>query len=215
MKLRTRTALVAAAILLASSLSMTQTPHLTPFSADMQIKSDQPPNPPEIHGKLYVDGGHMRYETQVPNKVGPIVLTNFATQTDDVLLPPMNAYIEHSMDDPHARGPALAMRDLRAYDPSNPCANQLNTTCKKLGTETVEGRSCDHWELTKKGEVVNVWIDQKLRFPIKTVTESSTVTLTKIKEGQPSPTLFQIPADYKKMSMNPQLGGSANQPPQR
>jgi hypothetical protein len=154
----------------------------------------------------------MRFETQVPKKVGLIVLTNFVTQTDDVLLPPMKAYLEHPIDDQHSRGPAVAMRDLRAYDLNSPCASQPSTTCKKVATETIGGRSCDHWELTRKGEVVNVWIDQKLRFPIKTVTESSTLTLTNIKVGAPSPTLFQIPADYKKMSMNPQLGGTAGQP---
>ena len=178
----------------------------------MQINYDVGETPQQWHGKLSVSSEHMRFDLHNPPHDGPIVLTNFATQTDDVLLPEMKAYVEHPVGDPHARGPALAMRDLRAYDPGNPCANQANLSCKKIGVETVSGRSCDHWELDLKGDVVNLWIDQKLRFPLKTTAEGATVTLSNIREGAPASNLFQIPADYKKVNMHPPAGGTSGQP---
>jgi hypothetical protein len=212
-KLPTGIVLAAIAALLVALPGTAQTPQATPFSADMQIKYEVGEAPQQWHGKLYVSTEHMRFDMQNPPHEGPIVLTNFSTQTDDVLLPEMKAYVEHPVDDPHARGPAWAMRDLRAYDPGNPCSNQPNLSCKKIGVETVGGRSCEHWELDRNGKVVNLWIDQKLRFPLKTATEDATITLSSVKEGAPASTLFQVPANYKKVNMHPPAGGTtASQP---
>ena len=212
MKLRVRIVPAAIAALSLTLSAIAQVPHATPFSADMQIKYEGGESPQQWHGKLYVASGYMRYDLQNPPNEGPIILTNFATQTDDVLLPPMKAYVEHRIGDPHARGPAAAMRDLRAYDPSNPCANQANLSCKKIGVETVAGRSCDHWEFDHQGTVANIWVDQKLRFPLKTVTKDATVTLSDVKEGESDASLFQIPGDYKKVNMNPGPGAIPAQP---
>ena len=57
----------------------------------------------------------------------------------------------------------------------------------------------------------NVWIDQKLHFPIKSVSEDSTWELTNIKEGEPDASLFEIPAGYHKMDMGGMMQGM--QPP--
>jgi hypothetical protein len=73
----------------------------------MQIKYEVGETPQQWHGKLYVSSGQMRFDLQNSPHEGPIVLTNFATQTDDVLLPPMKAYVEHRIDDSRSRGPAL------------------------------------------------------------------------------------------------------------
>jgi len=91
----------------------------------------------------------------------------------------------------------------KSPSPSNPCAGEEGTTCKNLGVEQVNGRTCDHWQITdKKGKVSNVWIDQKLHFPIKAVSEDSTLTLTNIKEGEQEASLFQILPGYTKMDMS-------------
>jgi hypothetical protein len=213
-KLSTRLLLAATAALSLSVSAIAQVPQATPFSADAQIKYELGESPQQWHGKLHVGSEHMRFEIETanPSDQRPILLTNFATQTDDVLLPAMKAYIEHPIGDPHSRGPALVMRDLRAYDPGNPCANQTKISCKKIGVESIGGRSCDHWELDGQGRTLNVWLDQKLHFPLKTVTEDATVTLSNIKEGAPASTLFQIPADYKKANMHPSPGTMPSQP---
>jgi hypothetical protein len=78
--------------------------------------------------------------------------------------------------------------------------------------EQVNGRSCDHWQITHKdGKVTNAWIDQKLHFPIKSVSDDSTWQLTNIKEGEPSASLFEIPSGYRKMDIGGVMGGM--QPP--
>ena len=126
---------------------------------------------------------------------------------------------------------------LRPYDPENPCANQPNSTCKNIGGEEVSGRHCDHWEVTTVGKglsvhidssgtsctpadktsvtVSDVWIDQKLHFPIKTVSENSTILLSNIKEGEPDASLFLIPADYRKMDMGGMMPPGTMRPPQQ
>lgn len=212
MKLLTRVVFAAMSLLPLAFTALAEGQSATSFAADMQIKYELGESPQQWHGKLYVSSGHMRFDLRNPPNPTPIILTNFATQMDDVLLPPMKAYIEHPIDDPHSRGPALAMRDLRPYDPGNPCANQTVMSCKKIGVETVAGHSCDHWELNGQDKVLNLWLDQKLHFPLKTVTKDATVTLTNIKEGVQDASLFQIPANYKKMNMNPQAGATLTQP---
>jgi hypothetical protein len=212
-KLPVRIVFAAIAALWVASPTYGQLPQATPFSADMQIDYLAGAEPQHWHGKLQVDGGHMRFDLQNPPHQGPTVLTNFATQTDDVLLPPMKTYVEHPVSDAHARGPALAMRDLRPYNPDNPCKNQFNMSCRRIGVEPVSGRACDHWELSGKDQVVNLWLDQKLHFPLKSVTEDATVALSNINVGEQPASLFQIPADYKKMNMNPKPG-TVPSPPQ-
>ncbi len=97
-------------------------------------------------------------------------------------------------------------------DPSNPCAGDAGATCKKVGVEDVNGRTCDHWQITHKdGSVSNVWVDQKLHFPIKSVSPDSTWELTNIKEGEPDASLFVIPSGYRKMDMGGMMQGM--QPP--
>ena len=88
-------------------------------------------------------------------------------------------------------------------------------TCKKIGVEEVSGRTCDHWEMTdKQGKVANIWIDQKLHFPIKTVSAGLDMLLTNIKEGEPDASLFQIPAGFHKMDMGGMMPPGAGGPPQ-
>ena len=108
---------------------------------------------------------------------------HFATKTVDIIMPQQHMYMEHRAgENPMHRGPNTS--DVHPYDPKNPCATEPGTTCKNLGTETVNGRSADHWQITHKdGKVSDVWIDNPLHFPIKTVSEGTIWQLTNIKEG--------------------------------
>ena len=104
-------------------------------------------------------------------------------------------------------------QDLRAYDPEHPCASQPDVTCKKIGVEEISGRTCDHWEVTdKQGRVTNLWIDQKLHFPIKVTTQDSTMFLTNIKEGQPDASLFEIPSGFHKLDLGALMPPGGGQP---
>ena len=186
-----------------------------PFSADMQLSSTRGGSMTrDMTGKMYFGSGHMRMEMQGGPRGGGILITDFKTQTTDILMPEQHMYMESKAG--AMAGPAASMmpnvKPLR--DPSNPCAGEEGMTCKNLGVEQVNGRTCDHWQITNKnGKVVNAWIDQKIHFPIKTVSEDSTLTLTNIKEGEPDASLFQIPAGYTKMDMGNMM--QMNRPPQQ
>ena len=188
-------------------------PQLTPFSADMQISSTRGNGGArDVSGKMYVGHGAMRMDMQGEGP-GGIVITTFATKTVDILMPQQQMYIEHKAGDmPGRRGPNLS--DMKPYDPQNPCASDPDTTCKKVGVEEVNGRTCDHWEITHKdGTVSNIWVDQKLHFPIKSVSEGTTFELSNIKEGEPDASMFQVPAGYRKMALPPMGGMMQGGPP--
>ncbi len=117
-------------------------------------------------------------------------------------MPEQHMYMEHKAGEMTGHRPGMMPSIKPFQDPSNPCAHEEGMTCKKVGVENINGRTCDHWEITdKNGKVSNVWIDQKLHFPIKTVGEDSTWELSNIQEGEPNASLFQIPSGYTKMDM--------------
>ena len=206
-----------AAALLLLQVAMAQMPmQPVPFSADMQISSARgnPNMPNEINGKFYFTRTHLRMDMQGGPRGGSIIITDFKTQTTDILMPEQHMYMESKASaTPSRRGPGTA--DIKPLaDPSNPCAHQEGMTCKRVGVEAVSGRVCEHWQITdKNGKVSNVWVDQKLHFPIKSVSADSTWLLTNIKEGEPSASLFEVPSGYQKMDM----GGMMNMghPPQQ
>ncbi len=205
---------IGSVVLLLLSLAATQTaPHLTPFSADMQVSSNRgPAGMHDMKGKIYVSQQHMRMEMGGGPGGGPIMITNFATQTMDTLMPQQHMYMEFKAD--QMRRPGMGPNIRPVPNPNNPCAGEPDMTCKNLGIEQVNGRTCDHWQVTRKnGEVSNMWIDQKVHFPIKTVTQDSSWELTNIKEGEPAASLFVIPPGYQKMDMGQMMQGM--HPPQQ
>jgi hypothetical protein len=210
-----RSLLLSTLLILLCSSVLGQIPQLTPFSADMQTSTMQAgPAARDMSGKLYVSQQAMRMDMQGEGPHQAIVINTFATKTVDILMPQQQMYMEYRAgDNPMHRGPSPS--EIHPYDPKNPCASDPDTTCKNLGTETVNGRSCDHWQVTHKdGNVSDVWIDNKLHFPVKTVSQGTTWELTNIKEGSQDPSLFQVPSGYKKMALPP-MGGMHGGPPQQ
>jgi Domain of unknown function (DUF4412) len=173
-----------------------------PFSADMQFSSSRSGGMTrDMTGKMYFGSGHVRMDVQGGTRGGSVIITDFKTQVTDILMPEQHMYMEHKSGEMAGHRPGM-MPSIKPFDdPDNPCAGENGMTCK-VGVETVNGRTCDHWQITdKNGKVSNVWIDQKLHFPIKTVGEDSTWELSNIQEGEPNASLFQIPSGYTKMDM--------------
>lgn len=211
MKLSIRKLGVLAVLSFAASLSA-QVPHLQPFSADMTMTSSRGGAQRDMTGKMYVGHGAMRWDMQADAGHQMIMINNFATKTTDMLMPQQHMYMEFKADENKMhRGPNTS--DMHPYDPANPCASDPDLTCKNLGTETVNGRTTDHWQITHKkdGSTGEVWIDQSLHFPIKAKSEDSMWSLSNIKEGEPAASLFEIPSGYQKMDMSGMMGG---RPPQ-
>ena len=210
--------LLSSAVFLLLQLAVAQAPmEPAPFSADMQMTSTRNASGPrDMNGKIYFGQGHMRMDMQGGGPGGgqSIIITDFKTQTTDILMPAQQMYMEHHAGDmPGRRRQSWA--DIKPLaDPHNPCAADPGTTCKNLGVEEANGRTCDRWQITdKEGKVSNVWVDRKLHFPIKTVSADSTWELTNIKEGEPDANLFQIPPSYHKMDMGSMMQGM--HPPQQ
>ena len=215
MKIVFRNLLLVCACALLVQLAAAQVPQLSPFSADMQMTSTSPQGGPrDGTGKIYVGSGHMRMNMSNQGHEMAMI-TDFAAKTVDMLMVQQKMYLELKTDQTPGRGPSANFsQDLHPYDPDNPCANQPDLTCEKIGVETVSGRTCEHWEITdKKGKVNNVWVDQKLHFPIKATTPDTTILLSNIQEGEPEASLFQVPSDYRKMDMGGMMPPGMAGPP--
>ena len=212
MKFASRLVFPALAFLFLVQFSAAQLPQFSPFSADLKITTSRAGAPQDINGQVFVGSGHIRMNMNTANHKTSVI-TDFATKTTDILLPEQQMYLEHKGGQP-GRGPDSMTQDLKPYDPDHPCANQPDLTCKKIGTEEVSGRMCDHWQMTdKNGKVSDLWIDQKLHFPVKIVSPDSTMLLTNIKEGEPDAGTFDIPAGYHKMDLSGMMPQGMGGPP--
>ncbi len=191
-----------------AALAWQMTPQ--PFASDMAITTK---NGEKMNGKFYFSPPKQRMDMSSRGH-DVSVITDAKTQTSDILMPQQHMYMEThgGQSSPMAQNLPKIETSL---DASNPCAARTDVTCKKVGTETVNGRSCDKWEFTdKKGNTTNAWVDQKLHFPIKMQnSDGSLVEFTNIKDGAPSASVFEIPADYRKLDMGG-MGGLGGRIPQ-
>jgi len=206
--------LIAIALLLLSASAHAQLPQIMPFTADLQISTTNPQaNFQDITGKVYAGNGHVRMNMESGGHATALI-TDFATKTTDVLLIDQKMYLEHKVDALRGNKSDMMTDSMKPYDPANPCANEPDVTCKKIGVEQVSGRTCDHWEvIDKKDRVTNLWIDQQLHLPIKLVTKDATMLLSDIQEGEPDPSLFTIPAGYHKLDLGSMTMPNSNAQP--
>lgn len=179
------------------------------FSADMKMSG----RGEGMTGKMYFGGQKTRMDMNSPR--GEMIMINdIPKKTAYMLMPQQRMYMEmNTAMQAMGRGRGPRMPDAKPFDPANPCPE--GDVCKKVGTETVNGRSCDKWEFTSKTnpkESHTVWIDQKLHFPIKNVgSEGEVWELQNLQEGSQAASLFEIPSGYTKMDM----GGMMGRPPQQ
>ncbi len=169
------------------------------FSADMVMKQK---GGQTANGKIYLSAPKYRMDMNSGgNQV--IMIADANTKTAYMVMPEQKMYMEIKTDQ-GMMGQGRLPR-AKPMDPANPCADDPTMTCKKVGNETVNGRSTEKWEFTPKSgrsETYTAWIDQKLHFPIKTAdAEGGGMELTNIREGAQPADLFEVPAGYRKFSM--------------
>ncbi|SRR5258707_4652338 len=174
-----------------------------PFSADSSTTLARTSE--KTAGKIYVSPPKMRMDSTSKGHE-TIMIIDSNTKTSYMLMPQQHMYMEI-----HASQGGILTRPEQtppaSFDPKHPCPAGI--TCKKVGTETINGRVCEKWEITTKSGTTTSWVDQKLFYPIKTVTASGYVTeLSNIKEGRPNASLFEVPAGYRKMDMGAMGGRS-------
>ena len=173
------------------------------FSADLVNNAEKASSTP---AKIYASKDKMRFEGHEQNGHTGTLIINFAAQTTDILVPDRKMYVESAM----GRGPGAqrSFNFFRAADAENACdewqkmATKPGGTCHKIGPEVVNGRSTVKYQGTSaEGDVTYVWIDPKLRFPVKWQGKNSGGELRNIQEEAQPASLFVVPADYQKLDM--------------
>lgn len=193
-----------------TACAFAQAPAMPQFSADMTITSQR--NPGGAKGKIYFDKGNMRMDMNMQGRDISIIRDNNA-KVSYTLMHERKMYMEMK-DGSRPMGRMMRPPDVKAFDPTNPCAGEEGVTCKKVGEETVNGRECDKWEFTSTDAQKNrtAWIDKKLHIPVKTVSADSTVEFTNIKEGPQDKSHFELPSDYQKFDPAMMMGGQGRGP---
>jgi hypothetical protein len=188
---------------LAVSPAWAQFALLPQFSADLMLTR---PGHPAVQGRLYSGGDRWRLDIASQGREGGMIF-NLQSHTVYVLVPLQKLYME-VRDSGTGAGP-LSLPDIRPADPSNPCASALWTNCRKLGSEVINGRTCDNWQFNTGMTTRVGCLDQRIRVFIRTTGADGRVAeLRNIREKAQPQSLFEIPAGYHKMEP------SRTQPPQ-
>jgi hypothetical protein len=195
------------AIILLTLTALAQGP--PQFSADMSMSS---PRERGMKGKMFMgpagrmrmdmstDGGRMSMIVDGPKK------TSYMVMHDQKMYMETSAMAQGM--GPMGRGPKMPKVEQVG---ETPCAGRAGTTCKKLGSEMMNGRMCDKWEIasSNKSDSGTVWVDQKTHMPIKSVMgDGSTWELTNFQEGAQDPSLFLPPSGYQKFDMGQMMRGN-------
>jgi len=190
------------ALLIVGSFAVAQ----TEFSADIvETNSEKTHKGPT---KVYFGKDKMRFDSADNSdpRSGGSVIFDLANQSWTVLMEKQHMYMEMPSKMMENRG---MFEFFRSGDVDNACADWLKLarnkggSCNKVGSETVNGRSTVKYEGTNdKGETSDVWLDSKLRFPVKWTGKNGGGEMQNIKEGSQPASLFEIPAGYTKLDMS-------------
>jgi outer membrane lipoprotein-sorting protein len=204
-----RRVLIPVFLLVTLCAAVAQAPGFSPFSADMSMKLK---DGKDMNGKVYFSGTKMRQEMNTSGHQ-MIQIMDMQKKVADTLMPEQKMYMEMDLSKMQQQHRGPKMPDLKAYDPTNPCAQLEDMTCEKAGSETVNGRSAEKWifKSKKDGSTITSWIDRKIHYPIRTVSKDMQMDLTNVQEGMPSASLFEIPPGYRKLDMGSMMRGQMPQ----
>ena len=187
-----------------------------PFSADTSTTSAH--GNLNMTGKVYFSLPNMRMDmnnTGQTKSSGPMggkmsVIVGATAKKMYMVMTEQHMYMEFSTD----QNSPMTQRMPNIQDmlkSGDMCAGHEGATCKKVGTESISGRTCDKWEMTEKsGKTETFWMDQKLHFPIKVIAGDITTVYTNIKEGAQDASLFKVPAGFQKFDMGSMGGGPSH-----
>jgi len=183
-------------LLLAGSVALAQ----TEFSADIVNESKGGST------KVYFGKDKIRFDSPDDKEQGGAAILDLSGSKMIVLMAKQHMYMEMPQQMMEKRG---MYTFFRTGDVENACSDWLKQpanqggTCHKVGNETVNGRNTVKYEGTNaKGETGSVWIDPKLRFPVKWQGKNEVGgELRNIQEGPQPVSLFQVPSGYSKFDM--------------
>ena len=152
-----------------------------------------------VKSKIYMRAGKVRIDPQEAasaNEQAYMVL-DLAQRTGTAVNPGQKTYSIQS-------GPE-AQKNLQFYSGASPCP-PAGATCKDAGTEALNGRSAERWEITQSMQgqtlLTRVWVDTKLHVwtKVEVLTGATLVASTElqdIREGPQVASLFVIPPEFR------------------
>jgi hypothetical protein len=182
------------------------------FSAE--VFDNQKANNPQA--KIYFGKDKIRFEPAKKDpRGGGALIMNLSTQSSLAIMDQQHMYMEMPAQMASQRN---TYHFFRTGDVDSACSDWVaqswnkGGTCHKVGTETVNGRSTVRLDGTNsRGEAGSVWIDPKLRFPVKWEGKNNGGELRNIQEGSQPASLFEVPAGYTKFDMG-NMGGMMQKP---
>ena len=165
------------------------------FSADVKTSMAEGPS---SAGKIYVGPGKLRMEMTSGGQQSVTIFDSQA-QTGWVLMPQQKMYMELKQQNELAQ--------LAKQAPSgNPCDNIPGSTCRQAGEENVNGRNTVKWEIAMnqggRQSTITQWFDPSIGFVVRQQTsDGMAFDVTNIQPGSQPASLFELPPDYKKLSV--------------
>jgi hypothetical protein len=195
-RLITRTSFLFA-VLLSATFTIAQ----TEFSAEIFDSKK-----PEPQAKIYFGKDKIRFESgKMEARGGGALIMNLTTQSSTVIMDQQHMYMELPAQMAAQRN---TYHFFRTGDVDSACSDWLaqswnkGGTCHKVGNDTVNGRSTVKYEGTNsRGESGTIWLDPKLRFPVKWEGKNGSGELHNVQEGAQPASLFEIPSGYTKFDM--------------
>jgi hypothetical protein len=165
------------------------------FAADLVQPNPAKPGEKMV-SKLYVGSAALRLEPPFPR---PLVIYDARRKVTWILVPARKEYREE-------KGASPTIADLLPKPGGDPCQAGFlppKTRCRKIGSETVNGRATEHWEITWEVSgrrlVFHQWVDRRLWIIVRYVTpEGTTYDVTNFRMGAQPAHLFGIPKDYRR-----------------
>lgn len=178
------------AVLVFFAVSLAVTAFAQEFSADMVMTQ----NGVTTNAKVFMSGQKSRMEAP-----GSISISRMDKKVMWILMPEQKMYMEQAFD------PSKMMASSEKVE------GELERT--PLGKDTVDGKVTDKYKVTyeiqgMRNEMYQ-WIESGFNFPIKTssLDGSWSAEYRNIKTGPQPDSLFEVPAGYKKFSMDmPDIG---------
>ncbi len=157
-----------------------------------------------LRGRLYVGTGKERIDLPAAAGAHPepsALIVDLVRGWAYLLFPARKTY--QAVGD---RGRGALARDglawLEPVDPAQPCAGRGQSfSCRRVhGRGGTAGQRAEEWEIADATgrEAARLWIDDRLRFPIRIRSSSEVSELEHIRVGPQPASLFEVPGDYRR-----------------
>ena len=159
------------------------------------------------NAKFYVGKDRLRVDLTMGDMPGSSHITVFDGDqvTMYMLIPQMQRYMKSVGSGDAFMEDGVTLPFGSPEDADHPCKSDPDTTCEKIGSDTLLGRSVDKYLVNDIEDGVptesTIWFDRELLFPIKVEADDGGMEATSIEIGTQPAELFEIPAGYSEMQM--------------